>query len=166
MPGYWMNCLASKNIITTVSCYYFRLSKLWVVKWASCWIIVETLSSTTIEIDPFINIKAGPWEKVALFITCVWLFVMQERWSQELYRDQSFWWAAMFQGIGIGSGIASLILCIIVLVIACKTKPYAGQAKVRLYHSFMSVCPRLTFSLIYWVGLRVGLCLPRVYARS
>ena len=65
----------------------------------------------------------------------------------------------MFQGIGIGSGIASLILCIIVLVIACKTKPYAGQAKVRIYHSFMSVCPRLTFSPIYWVGL------PRVYAR-
>ena len=44
----------------------------------------------------------------------------------------------MFQGIGIGSGIASLILCIIVLVIACKTKPYAGQAKVRIYHTYLS----------------------------
>ena len=72
----------------------------------------------------------------------------------------------MFQGIGIGSGIASLILCIIVLVIACKTKPYAGQAKVRIYHSFMSVCPRLTLSPIYWVGLRVGLCLPSVYCKE
>lgn len=36
----------------------------------------------------------------------------------------------MFQAIGIGSGLASLIICIVTLVIACRTKPYAGQAKV------------------------------------
>ncbi|KAF6017839.1 hypothetical protein EB796_023853 [Bugula neritina] len=64
--------------------------------------------------------------QIALY---AFLFTPEKAWFNELYLVQPVWWAVMFQSIGIFSGVASLFICVATLVVALRTKPYAGEAR-------------------------------------